>query len=240
VDPYESEKEQLETLRRWWRENGKALVAGVVLGLGALFGWRAWQDWKLERAAAASGLYEQLLERHGAGDADAVAVLVERLAREHGGSAYAVMGRLTLAALLAAEGRLDDAEGHLRQALAGAPDEAFAATARLQLARLLAARGKREEAERLAGEPVPDAFEPLRAELRGDLAAARGDAEEARAAYEAALRALGPASPLGRLVELKRDDLGVPPQHADSPPVKAGAASGEGAEKARQGGEAQP
>jgi len=148
VDPYESEKEQIETLRRWWRENGKAILAGVVLGLGVLLGWRYWQQWEAERAAAASALYERLMERFGAGDADGVAVLVQRLAREHGDAAYVPMGRLALAALLVAEGRLEEAEGHLRKAMEAAPDPALEAVARIRLARVRAqasAAGARQE-----------------------------------------------------------------------------------------------
>ena len=231
MDPYESEKEQIEKLRRWWRENGRALLLGVALGLGALFGWRAWQEWRLERAAAASELYEQVLDRRAAGDADGVAVLVERLAREHGGSAYEAMARLQLAALLAREGRLEQAEGHLRRAREAAPDPAFEAAARLRLARVLLARGEREAARALLAEDVPAAFEPLRAELEGDLAAAGGDAAQAREAYERAMKALAGDPPLARLIELKRDDQGVPPSGGAGTQE-----AGKGGEEAKEGG----
>ena len=41
-DDYYNEQEQWERVKRWIRENGPWLVAGVVLGLGALAGWRWW------------------------------------------------------------------------------------------------------------------------------------------------------------------------------------------------------
>ena len=44
VDHHLSEKEQIEQLKRWWNENGKSLVAGLVIGIGGLAGYRYWDN----------------------------------------------------------------------------------------------------------------------------------------------------------------------------------------------------
>ena len=47
MDEYLSDKEQVERLRQWWRENGWFLIGGVALGLLALYGYNqyfAYQD----------------------------------------------------------------------------------------------------------------------------------------------------------------------------------------------------
>ena len=39
VDEFLSEKEQIDEIRSWWRENGWYLIGGAVLGIAALLGW---------------------------------------------------------------------------------------------------------------------------------------------------------------------------------------------------------
>ena len=58
---YETDEEQLEALKKWWAENGKAVLVGVVLGLGAIFGWRGWISHEQGRSEAASALYEEVI-----------------------------------------------------------------------------------------------------------------------------------------------------------------------------------
>ncbi len=41
---YDSEEQQVEAIKDWWKENGKAVIFGAVIGLGGLFGWRYYQD----------------------------------------------------------------------------------------------------------------------------------------------------------------------------------------------------
>ena len=43
MDIYASEEEQVQAIKKWGKENGPGIIAGLILGLGALFGWRYWQ-----------------------------------------------------------------------------------------------------------------------------------------------------------------------------------------------------
>ncbi len=47
MEIYNSEEQQVEAIKRFWKENGTAIIAGVVLGLGGLYGWRYFQDQQL-------------------------------------------------------------------------------------------------------------------------------------------------------------------------------------------------
>ncbi len=42
MDPYQSEQEQLEQLKKWWKENGKILLLGLALGISAVLVWHLW------------------------------------------------------------------------------------------------------------------------------------------------------------------------------------------------------
>jgi predicted negative regulator of RcsB-dependent stress response len=84
-----------------------------------------------------------------------------------------------------------------------AQDPAISQLATLRLARVLVDTGELDDAQRILDGAAKDAFAPELAELRGDLARARGQVPAARAAYEEAL--LGnPGSPL---IRMKLDDL---------------------------------
>ncbi|MGU3844696.1 YfgM family protein, partial [Vibrio diabolicus] len=44
MELYDTEEQQVEAIKDWWKENGKAVIIGAVVGLGGLFGWRYYQD----------------------------------------------------------------------------------------------------------------------------------------------------------------------------------------------------
>ena len=54
MDEYSSEKEQIEEIKQWWKDNGTFIITGLVVGFGALGGWKYWQAYKEQRAATAS------------------------------------------------------------------------------------------------------------------------------------------------------------------------------------------
>ncbi len=61
MDPYASENEQIELIKDWWKRNGMPILGGLCIGLGAIYGWRAWQSQVNTRADEASTAYEELL-----------------------------------------------------------------------------------------------------------------------------------------------------------------------------------
>ena len=54
-------EEQDERARQWLKDNGMALVLGIGLGLGAVFGYQQWQAKLIRDAEAASQLYNTAL-----------------------------------------------------------------------------------------------------------------------------------------------------------------------------------
>jgi predicted negative regulator of RcsB-dependent stress response len=59
VEIYENENDQVDALKRFFAENGKALAVGVILGVGALVGWRYWTI--INTARSASSGYENAI-----------------------------------------------------------------------------------------------------------------------------------------------------------------------------------
>ena len=202
-----TEEEQVEALKKWWKENGKATIAGVVLGLGGVLGWQAWSQHQQTTAEQASAQFQQLVMASNVGAAESVAKQAELLMSKFEGSSYAVFAAFNLARQHLEAGDSASARGQLAWALANSPEPSVQQIARLRLARLMLSEGDVDGATRLAAEAPADGFSGEFAHLRGDIALAKNDKQSAREFYQEAL-----ANKVGNadLVQMKLDDLAVP------------------------------
>jgi predicted negative regulator of RcsB-dependent stress response len=202
------DQEQLEAFKKWWDENGRSIIAGVVIGALGLFGWRGWQSYTQTMAERASTQYFQmraLVEQGNRAQADVAAAVLKDDYRR---SPYAALASLSAAKLAVDAGALDDAATHLRWAMEHGKQNTVRQLARLRLARILIAQDKANEAlSMLDGESIAVAFATLADEARGDAYVALGRIDEARQAYD---RALAATDGDAEFLRLKRADLGQP------------------------------
>ena len=204
---HESEREQVEALQRWWRENGRSVLLGVVVALALVVGWQQWRAYQERMAEGAATAYQTFLAELDSGDLAAAAALLESLRTEHGSSTYPVLASLDMAARRAEAGELEAAEQDLVWARQQATTEPLTRLARLHLARVRLARDDPGGALSVL-EPVPDgAYGGAFQELRGDALAASGDASAAVEAYDAALAAADLPSSWRDVIRMKRDTL---------------------------------
>ncbi|AHF04645.1 hypothetical protein MARPU_12920 [Marichromatium purpuratum 984] len=203
---YQTDEEKAEAIKKWWRDNGVAVFAGLALGLVIIFGWRYWTEYRNDHAAQASTHFEQML--YSAEDADAATVLAkqsEQLDADFGATPYAALGALVAAKGLYRAGEAEAAIARLERVIEDAPDAALARLAALRLARIQLAEGALDAAEStIATHDDSPEFSADFAAVRGDLAAARGDLDAAREAYETAIEG---GAALSQLIQLKLDNL---------------------------------
>jgi predicted negative regulator of RcsB-dependent stress response len=206
VSEYLSEEEQVEALKKWWKENGFSVVAGAVLGLLGVFGWQAWSQHQEEIAEQASTRFEQMQLAARVGQVESVVKQAEILMAEHEDSGYALFAGLLLAKVKQQEGDIDAAQTQLEWVVNKGKDSSFRQIARLRLARLLLGQGEVDKAAAVIAEAPEDNFAGEFAALRGDIAHARNDFSKAREAYQEALdKGVGDSS----LVMMKMDDLAI-------------------------------
>jgi len=206
-----SDSEQVEALQQWLRENGWALIAGVVLAIGGVVGWQQWGAYQERQLAAAAAAYQQLIDaRDAAADAATLSGLADTLIARHARSVYAPMAALQAAGAQAEAGDLDAARRALDWVLEQGRDPVFQALARERQALILLDLGEYRAALRLLEGADEVGFSGRLAEIRGDAHRRLGDAAAAVRAYELALAAAdGEISASRRmLIQLKRDDLG--------------------------------
>lgn len=202
---YETEEEQVEALKRWWKENSTSTIVGAVLGLSIILGWNFWQEHKKERAAQASTNYEQLLKALDGNQNESADKISERVQEQYKGTEYAAFSALFQAKLKAQQGDFAGAKQILKTLIADR-NEDLANIARIRLARLMLATGEYEQGLQVVNEANAKASASYAAEydeLVGDLYVALDRLDEARTSYQSALRN-GQPSPL---LQLKIDDL---------------------------------
>lgn len=215
-----SEEEQLEVLKRWWKEYGKTVVIALVVAVAGYFAFNAWQDQQREKREAASTTYEELLQivssEQAVGETGKTTAvhLANQLKQADSSSLYAHNAAFVLARLAVAEGNLEEAATQLQWVLNNKPALATEQLARLRLARVLLSQKNYDEAEKLLATPA-DGFKSDYAEIRADIHKARGNIDAARAGYEEALAAADEQQQERiMLLQLKRDDLKVPTETA--------------------------
>ncbi len=206
-DPY-TDQEQVEKLKQWWKTYGNALLLGIVLGLAILFGNKYWTDYKQQRAASASALYDQLLESYRKKALEDVRKTASKIIDEYAATPYAGLAAMILARVDFDAKQSEDVRRQLRWAVDNASDAGARHVARLRLARVMAADGETDAALALIAIKDIAGFESDYEELRGDLLAAKGDKQAAREAYARAIKHLGAASSYLPVLNMKLDDLG--------------------------------
>jgi predicted negative regulator of RcsB-dependent stress response len=206
VDEYLSDKEQVERLRQWWRENGWFLIGGVALGGLAIFGYNQYFAYRDRESVEAAAMYEAVKQETEAGDTAEASTRFAAMRAEFPDHAYTYQAALLLASAEVVTAP-DDAAEKLRFTMEQSDDPELAMVARLRLARVLAYRDEGREALALLDVAEPGQFAGRIAEIRGDIHVALGETEAARTAYLEAMVAPG-AELLDRgFLQMKLSDL---------------------------------
>ena len=218
MDVYQTEEEQIEAIKKWWRDNGTSMVVGVVIALSAVFGWKSWQKHGAEGAERASVAYESVVEAvqnaENSGDTSSienttVTHLGEKMLEEHQDTTYSQLAALLLAKHAVEKEDLSGAATHLQWAIDNTDDESIRMVAKLRLAKVLLAQDNGDEALTLLDSEKVPAFEAAVEELKGDIYLSKDDSVQARKAYSAASVAAKRMNKPRPILELKLDDLAV-------------------------------
>lgn len=202
------EQEQLESLKTWWKQNGKWLVTGLAVFLLAVGGWRGWQYWTAKQAAEASMLFERAMQAASLDDTKAIKDVTAQIMEHYPRTAYSAPAAWLAGRVNYDAGDVKSARAQFQFALDHARDESVEQLARLRLAALMLEEKDYDGALKHLSHKHAPAYAGLYAQLKGDVLLAQDKKAEARAAYQLALEKLGEESPMKPLVEIKLDSLG--------------------------------
>jgi len=202
VELYDSEEDQVLAIKDWWKENGKAVILGGVIGLGGLFGWRFYQDSVIAAKEAASDSYSQVIEQLTE-KGSAASPQVEHFIESNSDTEYAVLAALQLAKVRVDAGSLDGALAQLKWAKANTKDSAIAPIVSFRIARIQAQKEQFDDALSTLNALDSKAWVGRVSELKGDILLRQGDKNAAYSAYTEAQQAEDASDAL----QFKLDDL---------------------------------
>lgn len=212
---YRTEEEQIELLKKWWAENGRSTVAGVVIALLGYLSWAGWTSHRQSRIEAAADLYQQLsFVPPGQDPAAYKAKALEiagQIKADYPETTYAAFAALHLASDRVAKGDLPGAREMLEWALAQKPEASLEPVIRIRLGQVLYAAADYEAALKvLDAVGSVEAWRAASEELRGDIRQAQQQPDKARESYQAALEALDKSGAQERrpYVEMKLSEAG--------------------------------
>jgi predicted negative regulator of RcsB-dependent stress response len=219
------EQEQLDALKAFWKQYGNLVTWVLILLLGAYAGWNAWQYWQREQGLKAGAMYEELDRATLADDADKAGRIFADMKSQFPGAVYTHQAGLLAAKVQFDKGQADAAKATLSWVAEQAKDQELGSAARLRLAALQAEAKQYDEALKTLAAANAAGFEALVADRRGDVLMLQGKKDEAKAAYQAAYKAMSDKVDYRRLIEAKLTALGAAPEAAvAATPAASGAA----------------
>jgi len=203
----ETEEEQVEKLKAWFKENGLSIALGIVIGVGGIVGYNYWVRAQEATAVEASGHFARMMEALSAGNSQVVLEQADTLLSDYGSTDYAMMAQLALAKNYVASGDYEKAESALQQVVGSAAQQPLAFVARTRLAAVQIQTGQYENALTSLSIDFPQEFAAIVNELRGDIYAMQGKSAEAIEAYRKAQNAQ-PQPANVEFLRQKLNDLG--------------------------------
>ncbi len=183
---YETEEQQIERLKEWWRENGTPLIVGAVLGLAGFGGWKYWNEQKAAYQASASDAYIKVTEILKTDKKEGLKASAESVKTNYPESSYAILSAFQLAKLAAEAGELESAVAELTWVVDTHPTNELTQVAKIRLARLLIEQDKASEALPLLKTEEGSGYEAIASLVKGDALVALDRKSEALAAYKVA------------------------------------------------------
>jgi len=205
------DQEQLDDLKAFWKRHGNLITWLVTAVLLAFAGWNGWNWYQRNQAVQAAAMFDELDKAASAGDADKAGRVFNDMKDRYARATLTQQAGLIAARVQYDKGQIDAAKATLTWVGEQAAEDEYRTVARLRLAGvLLDAKDHAGALQALDGATAKD-FAALVADRRGDVLLAQGKTDDARAAYQAAYKAMDDKIDYRRLVEVKLTALAAPP-----------------------------
>ncbi|MEQ4641826.1 tetratricopeptide repeat protein [Providencia rettgeri] len=197
MEVYTNENDQVDAIKRFFANNGVALVVGLVIGVGGVFGWNYWQSHKTNVLQESAQKFEAVNSQLRSGSEQGI-VAAQKFAAETDDVYSAMMG-LELAQIAVDKGDLANAQTALTNALAKAKTVDMQDLINLRLARVQLAQGNADGAIASVANIKSKSWQATAQDVRGDALLHKGDKAGAKVAYAQGLESEGSQSIRGIL-----------------------------------------
>ena len=204
MDINQTEEQQVESIKKFWSDNGNAIIAGLAIGFAGFIGLNYYNDHKLQQELNTSEAYQTMIEE-GAENGTEFEAAGNAFIAEYSASSYAMLTAIGLAKEAAEKQDWVKAETYLNTAIEKSVDDGIKAIVTERLARVQLQLEKYEQALVTLTPKLPASFDASVEEIKGDIYFKQGKKSLARNAYQASIdfatEGTNPA------LQMKLDDL---------------------------------
>jgi len=196
-----SGEEQFSEIKEFLAKKWKIIVAVIVIGLLAFYGWRYWQSYKLEKAIESSDRYEQLIAKLDNNNPDSVNELVS-FAKDNN-TIYSVFANFRAAKFYVEQ--LKDyagAEKLLTDTLSKTDSDVIKSISYIRIAKIQYQLEHYQESLATLNKVTEKSWAPVVNDIRGDISVKMNNYDEAVAAYNVALSS-SPTQALEQNIKMK-------------------------------------
>lgn len=210
MEVYATEDQQLEAIRKWFKENGKSIFWAIIVVVTLVLGYRYWQHHTKVVTEKASEYYTAMMLSESQEDMQTAKAKANTLIAEYDNTPYASLAALFLAKISVQEKALEAAEEKLQWVIGHSKINEFKWVSKIRLARIYLAQEKHEKALALIDHEEPNGYLTLTEELKGDIFVAQNKFDLARLAYETAFKTVSNDHIDRSLLKMKLEELGSP------------------------------
>jgi len=202
------EQEQVDELKALWKKYGVYVTRGVI-AFFVLYGlFQGWGYYQTKQSLGASELYQSIVVLDEKNTKD-ILQKSQKLMDDYSGTPYAGRAAILFAKASYLEGNKDKAKEKLEWASSHAKESASESIALIQLGQILVEEKKYEDALKKVNDVDNGGYLGLSNDLKGDILNAMGKKEEAKKAYQEALKRFGPKDPYAKFTQEKLESLGI-------------------------------
>ena len=202
------EQEQVDELKALWKKYG-AYITRVVIAFFVLYIlFQGWGYYQTKQSLGASELFQSIVVLDEKNTKD-ILEKSQKLMDDYSGTPYAGRAAILFAKASYLDGNKDKAKEKLDWATSHAKESATESIALIQLGQILVEEKKYEDALKRVNDVDNEGYLGLSNDLKGDILNAMGKKEEAKKAYQEALKRFGPKDPYAKFTQEKLESLGV-------------------------------
>ena len=201
------EQEQIASFKAFWSKYGNLVTWVLILALGSFAAYNFWNKHQRDQAVEASALYDELTDAVTAKDNAKSQRIASDIQSRYKRTTYAQMSALAAAKTAFDANDLKTAKAQLQWVLDNGNEE-YKSVAQLRLAGVLLDEKNYDGAMQLLNAKYLPQFAAEVSDRKGDVLVAQNKIADARAAYVAALAAMGPKHPGSQLVRIKLEAIG--------------------------------
>lgn len=205
IEGYETEEQQVDAIKNWWKQNGNSLIIGAVVGLAGLWGWRFYNDSIVTNQEQQSQAYSEMLLQFEAQGADKSFTAISTFVEQNIDNNYGVLAAMLLAKEAVVEKDYALAKTQLLLLQKENKYAPLNPVINLRLARVQVELGEFDQALATLALISEKSFQAKAWQVKGALFLKQNDLANARNAFQEAINAS--AGRVDPILQLQFDDL---------------------------------